>query len=420
MLSAEIIAIGSELLTPERTDTNSLWLTAKLNEIGIEVKLKTVVGDDSQRLEETIRDAFKRSNVVVTTGGLGPTEDDITRACAAQAVGRELILQPQLVEELRSKFARMQRPMPEINQRQAYLIEGAEVLSNPNGSAPGMLFIRAEAETAEQFLVILPGPPREMKPMFENFVLPRLRRKAGEIVVKRRVLRVAGLGESAVDEQIAPIYKQYENVQTSILFNRSEIEIWLIAQAKSDSDAQKLLDEVAGKINEKLGAAVFAQRGELMEEVIAGMLTERKQTLALAESCTGGLIAERLTEIPGSSAFFIEGVIAYANQSKIRMLGVPAELIGKHGAVSAEVAEAMAENLRVEAATDFAISVTGIAGPDGGTEEKPVGTVFIGYSDKWETTHRRLHLPGDRHLIRWRSSQAALDLLRRQLIKNKA
>jgi nicotinamide-nucleotide amidase len=417
MLSAEIIAVGSELLTPERTDTNSLWLTEKLNEIGIEVKLKTVVGDDSQRLEETIRDAFERSNVVVTTGGLGPTEDDITRHAAAQAVNKPLILKQELVDELLAKFERMKRPMPEINKRQAYIIEGAEILQNPHGSAPGIMFVKNTAEMGEQYLAILPGPPREMKPMFENFVLPRLRQKAGEIVVKRRVLRVAGLGESAVDEQIAPIYKQYKNVQTSILFNRSEIEIWLIAQAKSEPEVQSLLDEVASKINEKLGATVFARNGELMEEIVAKMLTEMGKTLAIAESCTGGLISERLTEIPGSSAFFIEGITAYANESKIRILGVSPDLIEKHGAVSAEVAEEMAKNLRLQAETDFAISVTGIAGPGGGTEEKPVGTVFIGYSDAHATTHRSLHLPGDRHLIRWRSSQAALDLLRRKLLK---
>lgn len=420
MLSAEIIAIGSELLTPERTDTNSLWLTEKLNEIGIEVKLKTVVGDDALRLERTIRDAFERSNVVITTGGLGPTEDDITRTVAAQAVDKELILNENLVEEILAKFARMKREMPEINKRQAFIIEDAEILPNPNGSAPGMLFAKNDPEMGEKYLAILPGPPREMKPMFENFVLPHLRREAGEIVVKRRVLRVAGLGESAVDEQIAPIYKLYKNVQTSILFNRSEIEIWLIAQAESEPEAQTLLGEVADKIIEKLGAAVFACNGELMEEVIARMLTEAGKTLAVAESCTGGLIAERLTEIPGSSQFFIEGITAYANQSKIRVLGVAAELIEKYGAVSAEVAEAMAKNLRVRAETDFAISVTGVAGPGGGSEEKPVGTVFIGYSDAYSTTHRLLHLPGDRHLIRWRSSQAALDLLRRKLLQSEA
>jgi nicotinamide-nucleotide amidase len=263
LLTAEIIAIGSELLTPERTDTNSLWLTEKLNEIGIEVKLKTVVGDDSLRLEETIKDALKRSNVVITTGGLGPTEDDITRQCAAKAVGRELVFREEVVEEIRQKFAKMQREMPEINKRQAFVIDGAEVLPNPNGSAPGMLFSPAE----DKFLAVFPGPPREMKPMFSDHVLPRLREQAGGVVVKRRVLRVTGMGESAVDAEIAPIYTQYQNPQTSILFNRSEIEIWLIAQGKSDEEAVSLLDEVAAKIIEKLGKAVFAKHGEQMEEL---------------------------------------------------------------------------------------------------------------------------------------------------------
>lgn len=419
MLSAEIIAIGSELLTPERSDTNSLWLTEKLNEIGIEVKLKTVVGDDAARLEDTIRDAFERSNVVVTTGGLGPTEDDITRSVAAKAMSKNLILNENLVEEIRHKFARMKREMPDINKRQAMIIEGAEILSNPNGSAPGMLFVQTEQQTkGEKFLAILPGPPREMKPMFENLVLPRLRERSGDITVKRRVLRVAGMGESAIDAEIAPIYTKYQNPQTSILFNRSEVEIWLIANSESGAEAKSLLDELAGKIVAKLGAAVFAQNGELMEEIVAKMLTDNQKTLAIAESCTGGLISQRLTEIPGSSRFFIEGIAAYANESKMRNLGVQTELIEQHGAVSAAVAEAMAKNLRARAGTDLALSVTGIAGPDGGTEEKPVGTVFIGYADAAQTTHRLIHLPGDRHLIRWRASQAALDLLRRKLLQN--
>lgn len=416
MLSAEIIAIGSELLTPERTDTNSLWLTEKLNEIGIEVKLKTVVGDDAARLEETVRDAFERSNVVITTGGLGPTEDDITRAVTAKAIGKELRLNENLVEEIRVKFAKMNREMPEINRRQAMIIEGAEILSNPNGSAPGMLFVKTDSVAGEKFLAILPGPPREMKPMFENLVLPRLRENAGAIVVKRRVLRVAGMGESAIDQEIAPIYTQYQNPQTSILFNRSEVEIWLIARGKSGVEANDLLDELAEKIVAKLGNAVFARNGELLEEVVAKLLIENQKTLAIAESCTGGLISQRLTEIPGSSRFFIEGIAAYSNESKIRNLGVAAELIEQHGAVSGAVAEAMAKNLRARAKTDYALSVTGIAGPDGGSEEKPVGTVFIGYADHEQTTHRRLQLPGDRHFIRWRSSQAALDLLRRKLL----
>jgi nicotinamide-nucleotide amidase len=413
MLSAEIIAIGSELLTPTKTDTNSLWLTGKLNEIGIEVKLKTIVGDDRARLEETIRDALKRSDVVITTGGLGPTEDDITRAVSARAIGRELVFHEELVEDLKERFRRWGREMPEINKRQAYVIDGAEILPNPNGSAVGM-----SIEIDNKFFVILPGPPRENQPMFENFAFGRLREMAGEIFVKRRMLRVSGLGESAVDEAIAPIYKSYEMVETSILFNRSEIEVHFAAQSDSEAESERILDELVGKIVEKLGVAVFASNGETMEEVVGQILKKGGKTLAIAESCTGGLIAQRLTEVSGSSAYFIEGVTAYANEAKTRTLNVPEELIEKHGAVSAEVAEAMVKGMRGRAGTDYALSVTGIAGPTGGSEEKPVGLVFIGYADEKETKSLKIILPGDRYLIRWRASQAALDLLRRKIIKS--
>jgi nicotinamide-nucleotide amidase len=412
MLTAEIIAIGSELLTPDKTDTNSLWLTEKLNEIGIEVKLKTVVGDDEARLEETVRDASRRSDIVISTGGLGPTEDDITRKISARALGRELVFREELVDDLRERFRRWGREMPEINKRQAYIIEGAQILPNPNGSAVGMLL-----ELDEKFHVVLPGPPRELKPMFEQHILPRLREKAGEICVKRRILRVAGIGESAVDEKIAPIYKQYANPQTTILFNRSEIEIHLTAQCRTEPEADALIEEVAAKIVEALGTPVFATNGETMEEIVGKLLAENGKTLSLAESCTGGLIAQRLTEISGSSKYFIEGVVAYANEAKIRTLNVPAQLIETHGAVSAEVAEAMAKGMRERTNTDYAVSVTGIAGPTGGSEEKPVGLVFIGYSDENETRSFKTILPGDRELVRWRASQAALEYLRRRILK---
>ena len=412
MLSAEIIAVGSELLTPEKTDTNSLWLTGKLNEIGIEVKLKTIVGDDEARLEETIRDAVKRSDVVITTGGLGPTEDDVTRQVSGRAVGRELIYHDDLEAELRERFRRWGREMPEINKRQAYVIDGAEILANPNGSAVGMML-----ELTEKLFVVLPGPPRELKPMFENFVLPKLKEKAGEIYVKRRILRISGMGESAVDELIAPIYKAYENVQTSILFSKSEIEVHLSAQAETEKEADATLEELAEKIVEALGSAVFAVNGETMGEVVGKMLTDSGKTLALAESCTGGLIGMRLTEVPGSSKYFLEGAITYSNEAKMRTLGVSKELLEAHGAVSSETAEAMAAAIRERAGADYGISVTGIAGPDGGTDEKPVGTVFVGYANSSGTRSLKMILPGDRYLIRWRSSQAALDYLRRQLLK---
>jgi len=356
---------------------------------------------------------LSRSDIVVTTGGLGPTEDDITRAVSAKAVKRELVFNEKVLTEVRARFHSFGREMPETNKRQAYIIEGADVLPNPNGSAVGM-----SLKIGEKFLIVLPGPPRELKPMFENFVLPKLREIAGEIYVKRKILRVSGMGESAVDELIAPIYKKYKNVSTSILFNRSEIEIHLAAQTETVGEADRILEDLPQKIAEKLGIAVFAMNGETMEAVVGKLLTESGKTLAVAESCTGGLIAERLTEVSGSSAYFIEGAVVYSNEAKIRTLDVPREIIETHGAVSSETVEAMANGMRQKTRTDYALAVTGIAGPDGGTEEKPVGLVFIGYADESEIKSIKINLPGDRYLIRWRTSQAALDLLRRKILKS--
>lgn len=410
MLSAEIIAIGSELLTPEKTDTNSLWLTARLNEIGIDVKLKTIVGDDGARLEETVRDALRRSDIVMTTGGLGPTEDDITRVFTAKAVDRELVYHDEIEQHLLERFRPWGREMPEINKRQAYVIEGAEILPNPNGSAVGMF-----AELDGKMLAILPGPPRENQPMFTEHVLPKLKTVAGEVYVRRRLLKVSGKGESAVDEIAAPIYTAYPDVQTSILFNKSEVEIHVAATSDSPEKAQSIADELAEELTEALGNAVFSTHGESIEEVVGKRLRELGQTVAVAESCTGGLIASRFTDVPGSSAYFVEGAITYSNEAKTRSLGVDPSIIAEHGAVSGECAEAMAIGMREASGTDHAISVTGIAGPDGGSDEKPVGTVFIGYSGPRGTKSLKIVLPGDRYLIRWRASQAALDYLRRQL-----
>ena len=412
MLSAEIIAIGSELLTSNRTDTNSLWLTDKLNRIGIDVKLKTIVGDDDARLEETIKDAVKRSRVVITTGGLGPTEDDITRKVVARALGKRLSLDEKVLEEIRERFRSFGiANMPERNSRQAMVIAGSEVLSNPNGSAPGLYL-----EHDGCAIALMPGPPREMKPMFENHIQARLEKLAGDVRFATRVLRVAGLGESAVDEKIAPIYTKYENPQTTILFNSSEIEIHLRAHGRTEADAEILLDDLSLKIEKELGNSAFSFRGETMEEVVGRRLAMTEFTLAVAESCTGGLIAQRLTSVPGSSKYFIEGLVTYSNESKTRLLGVDKKIIREFGAVSQQVARDMARGVRHRAKTDFGLAVTGIAGPDGGTEAKPVGLVFIALADDAHTEHKRLMLPGDRELIRWRASQAALDMLRRRLI----
>ena len=411
MLSAEIIAIGSELLSPNRTDTNSLWLTDQLNRIGIDVKLKTIVGDDDARLEEVVKDAAKRSRVVIATGGLGPTEDDITRKVVARALGRRLSLDEELLEEIRAKFQRFGMNMPARNSRQAMVIDGAEVLPNPNGSAPGLYL-----EQGSCAIALLPGPPREMKPMFENHVKPRLEKIAGDVRFATRLMRVTGMGESAVDEKISTIYTQFDNPQTTILFNSSEIEIHLRAHGRTEADAEALLDHLSLKIEQALGNSVFSFRGETMEEVVGRRLAMTEFTLAVAESCTGGLIAQRLTSVPGSSKYFTEGLVTYSNESKTRLLGVDKKLIKEFGAVSQQVARDMARGVRHKAKTDFGLAVTGIAGPNGGTDEKPVGLVYIALADDAHTEHKKLTLPGDRELIRWRASQAALDMLRRRLI----
>jgi nicotinamide-nucleotide amidase len=301
--------------------------------------------------------------------------------------------------------------MPERNSRQAMVIDGAEVLSNPNGSAPG-LFLQHETCA----IALMPGPPREMKPMFENHVLPRIQNLGGETRFATRVLRVAGIGESAVDEKIAPIYTKYENPQTTILFNSSEVEIHLRAHGRTEADAESLLDDLSLKIEKELGNSAFSFRGETMEEVVGRRLTMTGFTLAIAESCTGGLIAQRITSVAGSSKYFIESCVTYANESKVRLLGVDKKLIKEFGAVSQQVARDMARGVRHRAKTDFGLAVTGIAGPDGGTEEKPVGLVYIALADDAHTEHRKLMIPGDRELVRWRASQAALDMLRRRLI----
>jgi len=412
MLTAEIIAIGSELLLPDRSDTNSLWLTDQLNRIGIDVRLKTIVGDDDSRLEEVVKDAVKHSRVVITTGGLGPTEDDITRKVVARALNRRLSLDERVLEEIRARFRTFGiANMPERNSRQAMVITGASVLPNPNGTAPGLYLQHEGCE-----VVLIPGPPREMKPMFENHVLPRISNLGGETCFCTRVLRIAGMGESAVDEKIAPIYTRYENPQTTILFNSSEIEIHLRAHGRTEVDAETLLDDLSLKIEHELGNAAFSFRGETMEEVIGRRLAMTEFTLAVAESCTGGLIAQRLTSVPGSSKYFLEGCVTYSNESKVRLLGVDKKLIKEFGAVSQQVARDMARGVRHRAKTDFGLAVTGIAGPGGGTPEKPVGLVYIALADDAHTEHRKLTIPGDRELVRWRASQAALDMLRRRLI----
>jgi competence/damage-inducible protein CinA-like protein len=410
MLNAEIIAIGSEMLTPFRVDTNSLWLTERLNSMGIDVKLKTIVGDDEARLEEAIRDAMRRSEIIISTGGLGPTEDDITRKIFARVLGRRLILNDQILGMIRARFARRNMKMPEINSRQALVIDGSQILENNNGTAPGMILTQGKCT-----LVLLPGPPREMRPMFDTSVAPVLKQRAVDLVIVRRRLNIFGLTESRTDELASPVYTKFRNPSTTILFRDGQIELHLTAHARNAAEAEKLLDELAGQLDIALGEYIYSRRDETLEQVVGDLLKLNGYTLATAESCTGGLLAGRITDVPGSSEYFLEGLITYSDRSKVRMLRVPAKLIKDHGAVSEQVAAYMAAGVRQTAGATFGIGITGIAGPSGGSDEKPVGLVYIALADDTISSSRKFLFPGDRQFIRTLAVNSALDMLRRRI-----
>lgn len=410
-LRAEIIAVGSELLTPFRVDTNSLWLTDRLNALGIAVEMKSVVGDDEARLEQVLRESLKRSDIVITTGGLGPTEDDVTRKAAARALGRALILDDAVLARIRERFARRGLPMPAINERQALVLDGAVVLENKYGTAPG-LFVEEKGKR----LFLLPGPPSEMKVVFEEEVAPLLAGLSGGLKIHRRVVKISGMTESAVDQAVAPIYQRYDNPQTTILATTDGIELHLTARAETDEEADRLLVEVIDQIEEKLGAHVYSTRGESLEEVVGRLLLIKRYTLAVAESCTGGLIAKRLTDVPGSSQYFLGGVVAYSDQAKKELLGVPPELVATHGAISRPVTEAMATGVKQRLGSTLGVAVTGVAGPTGGTPETPVGLLIIGLADDVHVESRAITLTGDRERIRELGALLTLSLLRQRLL----
>jgi len=411
-VKAELLAIGSELLGPLRAETNSLWLTERLLDAGIEVAARATLSDDAALLESAFRAALSRADVVIATGGLGPTADDLTREAAAAATARDLRREPAIVEGLRARFARYGRPMSDTNLKQADVIEGAEALHNTRGTAPGQLL-----EHQGRTLVLLPGPPGEMKPMFDEQVLPRLRARAGASrVVRRRVLRIAGMSESGVDELVAPVYSRFENPKTTILGAPGQVELHLVAQADGEAEAESRIDELARLLREALPGRIFSEDGRELPHVVTHLLRERSLTLALAESCTGGLLSARLTDVPGVSAVLERAVVSYANRAKVEALGVDAALLERHGAVSEEVAVAMAAGIMRAARSDVAVAITGIAGPDGGTNDKPVGLVFVAICGAAGTRVRRNHFPGGRELVRQQATQVALEMLRRGLL----
>ena len=410
-MKAEIIAVGSELLTPDRVDTNSLFLTARLNKLGIEVTRKTVVGDDLAPLRNAFEEAAKRVELVIASGGLGPTEDDRTRDAVADLLGRKLSRDPAVMKMIEARFRKIGRAMSEVNARQAMVPEGATVLENDRGTAPGLWL-----ESSGRIVILLPGPPHELKAMFAAQVEPRLARLATGVRLVARELRVAGMGESDVDQRIAPIYTRHDDVQTTILTAPGEIQIHLRMWSKDVPAAERQLQGIQESIVLTLGEAVFTTAGESMEEVVGRELTMRQATIATAESCTGGLLAERLTRISGSSAYFLGGVVSYSNTLKSAWVDVPAEIIESRGAVSSEVAVALADGIRRRTGATLGVGITGVAGPTGGTPEKPVGTVHVAIADSSGSKERGVHYPGERDRIRWQASQTALDLVRRYFL----
>ena len=413
-MHAEIIAIGSELLDPYHQDTNSLFLTEKLNLLGIPVAFKDVVGDNADNLTAAARAAIWRSDIVIFMGGLGPTEDDLTRECVAKALGRDLKRDPKLIAELYAWFAGRRRKMAPNNEQQADVIDGAEVLRNERGTAPGQ-YLEADIDGHHKFIMLLPGPPHEIHPMFEQQCFPRLKAKLPPYFMAMRRLRVAMMGESDCDSRIAPIYKNFEGVDTTILAGAGEINLHLRARAESQEIAEQRVEELAGKLEDELGDNVYS-RGDSLEQIVGYHLQLRNLTLAVAESCTGGMLGGRITAVSGSSRYFLGGAIVYSNEFKTLFANVPPMMIAEHGAVSPEVAKALAEGIRDETRASIGLSVTGVAGPTGGSEEKPVGLVYFGLAHEHGVEVLERRFPGDRDRIRIFATQQALDMLRRHLM----
>jgi competence/damage-inducible protein CinA-like protein len=409
-MDAEIIAVGSEMLTPERVDTNSLYLTAELNKLGVEVVTKCVIGDHRERLADAVRRAFSRSGIVILSGGLGPTEDDLTRESVAQALDRKLVFHPEIADALEQRFLLMKRKMAEVNKRQAFIIEGAAILPNDRGTAPGQW-----VEESGSVAMLLPGPPHELKSMFERQCLPRLLRLVPKQAIRTIFYRVTGMAESDLDQLIAPVYKKYENPTTTILAANGDLQIHLRARCDTEIDADALLAEVAGPIELLLGDRLYSRNGDPLEVVVGEMLRRKHATVAVAESSTGGMLGERFTSAAGSSDYFVGGFITYTNEMKMELLGVPPETLAEFGAVSKETAEAMAIGARRRTNATYALSITGVAGPDAGGEKAPVGTMYVGLADAAGAQVAHRQFIGDRQRIRVFTTQMALDLLRRRM-----
>ena len=409
-MNAEILAVGTELLMGQIANTNAQYISRRLNDIGVNVYFHSVVGDNPHRLQECMDIAFRRSDAVIMTGGLGPTQDDLTKETVSGHMGRKLVLHDESLKKIEEFFKSIKRPMTQNNVKQAYLPEDCIVLTNDNGTAPGCII-----EGGGKTVVMLPGPPSEMKPMFEKFVIPHFEAKSGYTLVSKYI-RIFGIGESAMEEQILDLINSQENPTIAPYAKEGEVTLRLTARYDKGGENADLLSPVIHEIVRRFGDNVYSLEDKNLEEVVGELLIEKNITIAAAESCTGGLVSSKLTNIPGISQVFNRAVISYSNEAKMENLGVGAETLQKHGAVSRETAVEMAEGVRRLAKTDIGISITGIAGPGGGTEKKPVGLVYIALADGESTLCKELRLWGDRNRIRNVTCLHVFDMIRRRII----
>lgn len=405
-MNCELISVGTELLLGNILNTNAQYISQKLADLGVNCYIQTTVGDNAERLEEAVCRALERADTVILTGGLGPTCDDLTKETVSAAFHKELVLDRDSLDYIKARFARMGREMTPNNVKQAMFPEGSAILPNPNGTAPGCIL-----EEAGKAAILLPGPPHEMEPMFDAAVMPYLERRSGARLYSRMV-RIFGKGESSVEHEIRDLMDG-ENPTVAPYALAGEVKLRVTARCKDEAEGEELVAPMIGKIRERLGEVVYSGEGKELHEVCAELLEINKKTLAVAESCTGGMLAAKLVSVPGSSRYFLEGCVTYSDQAKVKRLGVSRQTLERYGAVSAQVALEMAVGIRVSSGADIGLAVTGVAGPGGGTREKPVGLVYIALSTGEGTQMRELSLAGDRERIRGLSCLHTLDMLRR-------
>jgi nicotinamide-nucleotide amidase len=410
-MKAEIIAIGTEILLGDIVNSNAQYLAQELAALGIDMYYQQVVGDNEKRIVHAFDEAYSRSDIIITTGGLGPTDDDLTKEVAAKYFNKELLLDEESIEKIKGYFKFRQRKMTENNLKQGLIPEGAIIISNNNGTAPGVII-----EENNKIMIILPGPPKEMKPMFEETVKPYLQKKADSVLVSK-MIKILGIGESAVAEEVKDLMDAQTNPTIAPYAKEVGVMLRVTAKAESQEEALKLISPIEEEIKERLGDNVYATEDIAIEDVVAKLLIEKKLTISTAESCTGGMIAGTLINYPGISEVFLEGAVTYSNEAKHKRLGVKNETLDKYGAVSEETAREMAIGIANTAGTDVSIVTTGIAGPDGGTEEKPVGLVFIGVYVQGQVIVQKHIYNGNRSRVRLQATITGLDMLRRILIK---